>query len=153
MGIAELQSAVLRHKSVFIDTMVFSYLLMEHPNYADLAGAVLNLIEQGEISGVTSMITVAEILTPPALKGDEQAARLYELYIRNFPNLTILPLDFDVARTTAKVLGQTRLRTPDAIQIAIALVAGVDAIITNDKQWQGKSESIDVIVLDDYLPR
>lgn len=151
MGIVELRTTVVRHESVFIDTMIFSYLLMEHPTYVDLAGTVLKLIEQGEVGGVISMITVAEILTPPAIKGDEQVARLYELYLRNFPNLTILPVDFDIARATAKIRGQTRLRTPDALQIATAQIAGVGAIITNDKQWLDKSETVEVIILDNYL--
>ncbi len=42
------------------------------------------------------------------------------------------------------------LKTPDAIQIATALLAGCNAMITNDLGWKAVTE-IEVIVLEDYL--
>jgi predicted nucleic acid-binding protein len=48
------------------------------------------------------------------------------------------------------VRAATGLRTPDAIQIALATVAGVDAMIGNDKAWAGKTGAIDYLMLQSF---
>jgi hypothetical protein len=64
----------------------------------------------------------------------------YQLHPTRFPNLRILPLDVALARETALVRGETGLRTPDAIQVAAARLAGADATlcVTNDRRWAGR---------------
>jgi predicted nucleic acid-binding protein len=59
-----------------------------------------------------------------------------------------MPLDVALARETALVRGETGLRTPDAIQVAAARLAG--AIVTNDRRWVGRVVTPAVVVLEDY---
>lgn len=151
MGVAALAAALTTHPIVFVDTMVIVYLLENHPVYADVAATVMNTIEQGVVTGVTSMLTLAELLTGPALAGNLTALRDYELYLTNFPNLTLHPIDADVARKVATVRAATGLRTPDAIQLATAELAGATAIVGNDKGWKGKTGALDLLLLDAFL--
>jgi hypothetical protein len=84
--------------------------------------------------------TLTEILTAPAKTGDRRALQDYELYLTRFPNLSIMPLDVALARETALVRGETGLRTPAAIQVGAARLAGADATfcVTSDRRWVGR---------------
>ena len=51
---------------------------------------------------------------------------------RKTGNFTLLPIDRAVAEIAADVRARYRLRTPDALQVAAALSAGCEALVTND---------------------
>jgi predicted nucleic acid-binding protein len=150
MGVDDLRRLVSGWRLVALDTMVFSYHLANHPRYAPLTSVVLEAIESGQVAGVTTTITLAEILTVPAAAGDQLALQDYELYLTRFTNLTIVPLDVALAREAALVRGSARLRTPDAIQVAAARLASADAIITHDGRWAGRIDRPRVVVLEEY---
>jgi predicted nucleic acid-binding protein len=151
VGIAELEEAIGAHRLLLIDTPVFSYHLSDHPRYAPLTAVILGAIESGKVAGLTSAVTVAEIMAIPAQVGDQQAMQDYELFLANFPNLRVEPLDVTLARETALVRAATGLRTPDAVQVAAARLNGADAIITNDHRWAARVTTPAVILLDAYL--
>jgi predicted nucleic acid-binding protein len=151
VGIAELREAIAAHRLLLVDTPVFSYHLSDHPRYAPLTAVILEAIESGRVAGLTSMVTIAEILTLPARLGDQRAMQDYELFLTSFPNLHLAPLDVSLARETALVRAATGLRTPDAVQVAAARVHGADAIVTNDHRWAARVTAPAVILLDTYL--
>ncbi len=151
MGIAAFTQALTSYQLVSIDTMILIYLLDEDPRYVEFAAALFTTIEQGQLRGLTSTLTLAEILTAPAQKANVQAMRDYEIYLTNFPNLQFVPLQIDIARAAATIRATTQLKLPDALQIATALVSGADAIISNDKQWRNKFNQPKLLLLDDFL--
>lgn len=151
MGVAEFRQALVSYDRVAVDTMIFIYLLDDNPQYAALASALFELIEASELEGITSTLTMAEVLTFPARQGNTAAMQGYELYLTNFPNLRLISLDTNVARTAATVRARTRVKMPDAVQIATALALSADAIVSNDKQWRNKFADPTLILLDDYL--
>ena len=118
MGLKELQDELARLHRVCIDTAVFAYHLAEHPRYVEYTSAIFAAVEQKKLEGVTTTITLTELLTYPAQKGDAETMREWELYLTNFPNLLIVPLDQPLAREAARVRAETRLKTPDAVQVA-----------------------------------
>jgi predicted nucleic acid-binding protein len=151
MGVNELRQALATDRVIAIDTSIVIYLLDNHPRYADLASVVMTAIEQGQVQAVTSMITLAEVLTAPAKAGNVQALQDYELYLTNFPNLSIRPPDTATARQAALVRAETGLKLPDALQIATALQVGAQAIVGNDKGWRNKTGPLQLLLLDDFL--
>lgn len=151
MGIEDLRDEIGARRLLLVDTPIFSYHLSDHPRYAPLTAVILEAIESGRVAGLTSAITVAEILTLPAQAGDLQAMQDYELFLTSFPNLRVAPLDVPLARETALVRAATDLRTPDAVQVAAARLYGADAIITNDHRWAARVPAPAVILLDTYL--
>ncbi len=153
MDIDDLRRLVADHTLLFLDTMVFSYQLADHPRYAPLATAVLEAVESGQVAGLTTTLTLAELLTVPARAGDQPAMHDYELYLVRFPNLRLVPLDAALARETALVRAETGLRTPDAIQVAAARLAGAEVLVTNDRRWVGRVTAPSLLLLDDYAPR
>jgi predicted nucleic acid-binding protein len=151
MGIEALRAAIPAARLLLLDSPVFSYHLADHPRYAELTTTILQMVESGAVSALTTTITLAEVLTLPAQSGNDDALLEYELFLTHFPNLQIVPLDTELARETARVRGQTRLRTPDAVQIAAARLHGVDAIVTNDHAWRKRLDSPAILLLDDFL--
>lgn len=150
MGVDELRRCLSRYRLLALDAMVFSYHLSDHPRYAPLTSVVLGAIESGQVAGLTTTVTLAEILTLPARAADRRAILNYELYLTNFPNLRLIPLDTALAREAAWVRATTGLRMPDAVQIAAARLSGADAIIGNDHQWIGRVSGPALVLLDDY---
>lgn len=151
MGVDTLRTACAGYRQVFLDTMIFSYHFLDHPRYAPLTEVVLALIESGQISAWTTTLTLAELLVVPMRADDRQAMRDYELYLTNFPHLTLVQLDISLARQAARVRATTGLRMPDAIQIAAASLYNVDAIVTNDLRWRDKTSSLALLLLDEYV--
>ncbi len=151
MGLSELQDELAGLYRICIDTPVFAYHLAEHRRYVDYTSVILSAVEQNKIEGMITTITLAELLTYPAQKGDMQTLREWELYLTNFPNMLIVALDQALAREAAIVRGETRLKTPDAVQVAAARVNGADAIVTNDRPWDKRVASPRVLILDDFV--
>jgi predicted nucleic acid-binding protein len=151
VGVEELRRAVSGHKLLALDTMVLSYHLSNHPRYVPLTRVVLEAVESGQVAGLITTVTLAEVLTAPAQAGDRRAMLDYELYLTNFPNLRLVVLDAALARETALVRATAKLRTPDAVQVAAARLAGADGIVTNDHRWAGRVTQPQVVMLDDYV--
>ena len=150
MGVEALDQALSGYGLLALDTMVFSYQLSNHPRYAPLTHTVLERIESGRAGGLTTTITLAELLTVPAQAADQRAMQDYELYLTHFPNLRLVPLDADLARETARVRAASKLRMPDAVQVAAARLYKADAIVTNDHRWTGRVRGPAVVMLEDY---
>jgi predicted nucleic acid-binding protein len=150
-GINRLREDLLRYEKIAIDTMVLIYVMEKHPIYFPLAKLVLQSIESGRNRGVISAITLTELLTAPAQADDLAAMRDYELYLLNFPYLSILPLDVGIAREAAHLRASTGLPTPDAIILATARNAGAEVIITNDKRWRHKLSHPSILLLENYI--
>jgi len=151
MSTDSLRLALSSYELLLLDTMVFSYQLANHPRYAPLTSIVLQAVESGQVSGLTTTVTLAEILTVPAKARAQQAMQDYEIYLTRFPHLSIVPLDNALAREAAVVRAETGLRTPDAIQIAAARLAGAGAIVTNDRRWTRQVTRPALLILDDYV--
>ncbi len=151
MGQPTLRELIAGLQTIFLDTMVFVYVLENNPHLAEAASTVLALVEAGEVLGVTSALTLAELFTAPAQAGDPEAVQDYQIYLTNFPHLTLLPLDPELAPRVAMVRARTGLPTADAIQLATAEQVGVDAIVTNDRRWCNRTGEIQLILLGEHL--
>jgi predicted nucleic acid-binding protein len=135
---------------IAIDTAIFIYHLEAHPSYHLLTREIFSGIEQGRWQGISSTITLMEINVKPIQLGRLEVARQYEALLVNFPNLSIFDITRDVARIAARIRADFRVRSPDALQVATALIHGAEIFITNDQQLSRLQTIIDVIILDDF---
>jgi len=137
----------LKSQKVGLDTMIFIYTFEEHPAYLPLLKQFFSVLEKGEMEAVTSTITVTECLVRPYRKKDFALAAQYMALFRNFPHLSIIPVTDDVAERAAFLRAHYHLKTPDAIQVATALISGSRAFLTNDENL-ASVEGIDILLLD-----
>ena len=134
-----------------LDTAIFIYHFEENPAYLPLTRELLSSIEMGERKGVTSAITLMEIIVKPLALGQIDVARKYEAMLVNFPNLDIVDLDRDVIRQAARLRAEYRIRPPDALQVSASLLYGADVFITNDGLLKRLQDKLEVIILDDFV--
>ena len=124
-----LQDLLKNHPAIGLDTSIFIYHLEDHPRYSPLTEIIFNALEKGINKGVTSYLTLMEILTKPKTEGFLQVARDYEYYLTTFPNLTFYEMGLDVARKASDLRSADRIKTPDAIQLATAVLYGATAFL------------------------
>ncbi|HUL21932.1 MAG TPA: PIN domain-containing protein [Thermodesulfobacteriota bacterium] len=133
-----------------LDTALFIYHLEDHPRYSPLTEIVFNALENGMNKGVTSYLTLMEILAKPETEGLLQVALDYEYFLTTFPNLTFYEMGLDVARKASDVWSAERIKAPDAIQLATAILYGATAFLTNDNIFERVKE-VDILILDKLL--
>lgn len=109
-----------------------------------------NMLDRGD-QLFTSTLTVGEILVKPAAAGDQARCRLYEDVLGK--TAVLLPFDLKTARRYATIRSATKIKGPDAIQLACAGEAGIDLFVTNDDHLKGKRiDGIQFIVGLDQVP-
>ena len=136
---------------VGLDTSIFIYHLEANPAYAPLTKLTFESMEKGNFKGVTSTITLMELTVLPWRMGHENVAREYEAVLVNFPNLSIVDIDRNVARLAAKLRADFNVSPADALQVAASLQAGAKAFLTNDKRLFGLQTVIEILILDDFV--
>ncbi len=135
---------------VAIDSAAFIYFIEEHPAFLPIVEPLFEAVDSGALAAVTSSITLLETLVVPLRAGDHALAQRYEALLTESRNLKLVPLDLAQLRGAAQLRAVTRLKTPDAIQLAAALSEGCKAIVTNDSRYPSLP-GLRVLQLEDYL--
>ncbi len=124
---------------VLLDTSTMLAFHSRHEVAHPLAKALFGRIENSEdsLQGYYSVVSATELLIRPLRAAPADAGYMHA-FLRSFPNLHILPVDLDVASTAATLRAIKNVKTPDALIIASGLLAGCQAIVTNDETWKSR---------------
>jgi predicted nucleic acid-binding protein len=150
LGLTRLRSFLRRHRSIAIDTNVFIYALEAAPRYAALADHIFSWLEQAGHRGVTSTITMTELLVQPYRDRDEHRVNEFYGLLSTYPNLEWIAPDLEIADTAARIRAMYGLRTPDSLQAATAVRSHVTGLVTNDPVF-GRVDRFETLVLDRVL--
>jgi predicted nucleic acid-binding protein len=133
-----------------LDTAPLIYLIEAHPTYRPLVRDIARRISDGYMAGITSVVTLGEVLVQPLARGDVALQQQYrDLLLHSFGFRT-LPVDAAVAERAAELRARYGMRLPDALQVAVALNEGCEAFLTNDRRL-ARVREISVLVLDDLV--
>jgi predicted nucleic acid-binding protein len=136
---------------IFWDSNLFIYLLEDHPEFSQQVDELRGKMLAREDQLLTSTLTLGEILVKPMAMGDQALCAQYEKILG--ATATIIPFGIQTPRYYAAVRTKTRIKGPDAIQLACASEARVDLFITNDHRLEGKKiDGIQFIVALDQVP-
>ena len=144
------KSLLEKYPIVGIDTVAFIYHLEENQRYLPFTNVLFEMVENGAIKGVTSVVTMMEILVKPKQEKNEQAMEEYKFTFQTFPNLKIKPIDFGIAEKAAELRAVYGIKPPNALQIAASLDEGAKAFVTNDEKLK-QVEEIEIIVMKHVL--
>ena len=122
--------------TVTVDTAPIIYVLDGNETFAPRYLPLFAAAEAGRVHLVVSTITVAEVLAGPLRSGDEVLAGRYLDVMTNSPGWRVWDVTAAVAERAARIRAQTRLRLPDALQLATALDSGSSALITHDRDFE-----------------
>lgn len=141
---------------VYLDSNVFIAAFERVGAHSDHAWWIIEAIEQGEIAGATSEITLAELLVKPIENGAVDLASAYERMIVSGPGFEVLSVKRDVLVAAANIRAKrTAVRLPDAIHIASAHELGCSAFVTDDRRLKlsegMKLLQISAFTVDDIL--
>ena len=86
------------------------------------------------LSGYISVVSATEMLIRPIRAGSPDLL-LVSGFLRSFPNLHVIDVNLDIAIQAATLRAVSRLALPDSLLVGTALLAGCEAIVSNDEQW------------------
>ena len=148
MGVARLEAFLRRHRRIALDTPVFIYQLENNPTYADLTDRIFTWLEHTAGGAVTSTITMTELLVLPYRDADQGSVDEIYTLLSTYTHLEWIAPSLEIADMAARIRATHRLRTPDALEAATALHAGVSGLITNDPVFK-RVAGLETMVLDD----
>jgi predicted nucleic acid-binding protein len=144
-------TSLIDGKLVAFDSAPLIYYLEEHPRYSALSNELFDAIRENRTLGLTSVLTLVEVLVLPLRAGRISLAGDYRRLLSHTIGLTLFPVDEAICERAARMRADHLwLRTPDALQLATALEHGAQVMVTNDRRWQRLKE-IPVVVLEDYV--
>lgn len=147
---AALRSRLRESGGVLIDTAPLIYHLEGIEPWTDLTTTALDLFATEEVEAFISVVSVSEFLVKPFEAGPAVTASA-ESFLLSIPGTTVIDIDYRIAREAAAVRSRVRLRTPDALIAATAIVHGIPALLTNDDRLESlRSEGIQVVLLSRY---
>ena len=156
MSAARLDAALGPAERVLLDTSaLIAYHQPAEAAHALAKHVLMRMADDADpLVGYYSMVTAAELLIRPIRSGAAELSFMHD-FLTGSPALRGLVMDLAVAQQAATLRAATGLRLPDAIVVASGLLAGCEAIITNDEQWRRRLEShfrrFRWIYLGDYL--
>jgi predicted nucleic acid-binding protein len=138
---------------ITIDTNIFINVKEEEELFFDYSSRILNAIEEGQLKGVISIITIAELcvgyynINKPKEK-DEYISNIYSQ-----DKYTIVKLDRVLADQSAKIRSETNLRLPDSIIVATSLQEKAFFLISNDEKFDRAKDLIKVCTSEEFCKK
>jgi predicted nucleic acid-binding protein len=120
---------------VYLDANVFIAAFENVGAHSDHAWWILRAIEDGEITGMTSEITLAELLVKPLETGATDLAAGYEKIIAPTERFEVLPVSREIIVSAAGVRARRNsVKLPDAIHIATAHMFSCAFFVSDDSR-------------------
>lgn len=134
-------------RGVVLDTMVWIYLLEDHPDYGAVSEWLLLRAEAGDFAGLVTPISMAEIMVKPLGNRRPDLADRYRLALRNAANITMCDFTWQTGTLAGALRAKHGLPLPDMFQVACAMEHG-GVLVTNDAALR-KIDDIHVVFLSD----
>src|ERR1035438_7589008 len=117
---------------IALDTSTFIYLIEKHPVFFGTVEPIFQAIDAGVVQASTSVLTLLEVLVKPLEANAIALADDFRAAVSASANLRVVAVDRSVAELAAGIRASYGYRSPDAIHLASAQLAGADAFVTND---------------------
>jgi len=138
---------------ITIDTNIFINVKEEEEPYFDYSSRILDAVEDGQIKGVISIITITELCVGyyNINKPKEKDEYISNMYSQN--NYIIVNLDRVLADQSAKIRSETNLRLPDSIIVATTLQEKAFFLISNDGKFDRAKDFIKVCTSEEFCKK
>jgi predicted nucleic acid-binding protein len=136
------------NQTIFIDTSPLIYYIEENPQYLRFLRRFFLANEEYGYFFISSVITLMEVLVLPLRYKENELVQKYETILTNSKAIKLIAIDDEIAKVSARLRAEYSLKTPDAIQLATAVVYSADTFLTNDKRLKTVKE-INVVTLDE----
>jgi predicted nucleic acid-binding protein len=121
---------------VYLDANGFIYSIERIDPYRAMLDTLWLTVSAGQVTVVTSELTLLEVLVRPLKVGDATTATLFRTVLKHTPDVQMLPITQSVLEEAAQLRATLGLKTPDAIHVATALLNGSMLFVTNDSAFR-----------------
>jgi predicted nucleic acid-binding protein len=120
---------------VYLDTNIFIAAFEMVGDQSDYAWRILDAIDSGALLGVTSELTLAEVLIRPMQDGDDELVQRYQSIISRGEGFEVVAISRGIL-IEAAILRTVRrtLRLPDAIHVATARLDDCGFLVSDDRR-------------------
>jgi predicted nucleic acid-binding protein len=119
---------------VAVDTAVFIYFIEEHPAFLPDVAPLFAEADRGARELVTSSLTLLELLVIPYRTGNRLLAERYEALLTRSRGIRLVDITRAHLHAAAQLRAATKIRTPDALQLAAAIEHRCASFVTNDRR-------------------
>jgi predicted nucleic acid-binding protein len=137
--------------SVLLDTAPVIYHLEKNPMFAPAMEKFLQLRKERGVLLVTTPITLAECLVHPIRQGRTDLEAAYRTLITAGEGTTFWPIGADEGNIAARLRAKYGLTLADSFQLAIAIQANCQVVLTNDATLMKVTE-VRVVAVGDLQP-
>lgn len=106
--------------TVYLDSNIVIYAVEGLPEYAIPIKALLVAMDAGEITSVTSDLTLAEVLVKPKEDQNYALQEAYRRFLNPTHTLLAVPISRQILEDAAEIRASSSLKLPDAIHLATA---------------------------------
>ncbi|MBT9548219.1 MAG: PIN domain-containing protein [Candidatus Sericytochromatia bacterium] len=133
---------------VYVDANTVIYAVEKIEPYASFLNPLWSAAGSGQLSIITSELTLLETLTKPLRDGNQALEQLFRAFLTS-REVTLKPAALVTWEQAAR-LRALGLKTPDALHAATGLVEGCVLFLTNDRAFQRVTD-LPVTVLSDAI--
>ncbi len=124
---------------IVVDSVPIIYLLEDHAEFAPRYAPLFERAETRHYELVISTVTLVEVLTGPLRAADSALAEMYRAALTSPPTWRVVDLNPSIAHRAAQIRARSRLRLPDAVQMATALETSSIALVTHDRDFSSSA--------------
>ena len=119
---------------IYLDSNIFIYAYECETDLGHAARRAFALIDERDAVGVTSELTLAEVLPRPLKEQNAALEHAYEAVFHGRQGMETYPLCLSILRLSAPLVAQSSLRQVDALHVATAIDAACDVFLTEDRR-------------------
>lgn len=138
----------LENKKIVIDTSPIIYYMEEDTKYLAILEEFFTMVDNGEIEGIVSVVTLLETLVRPLKERDFVLAENYRRILTESINMELVDITPKIATKAAEIRSKYGILLPDAIQAAVTINHKADFLLTNDKGFSRIKEIRPLILMD-----
>ena len=127
---------------IYLDTCIVIYVVEDQ---SDIGRKVRDALAKVEERVAMSALTLHECLVGPQRSGD---FALRDRYLELYRNVTQVPITTEVYLRAAEVRARCGIKTPDALHLCAAEIAGCTQFWTRDHRLEAASRGFAINVLD-----
>ena len=136
---------------VYLDTSPVIYSVEKIEPYHTLLQPMWQAAQTGDFILVSSELLLLETLVKPIQDANVVLEQSFRNLLLTSHEMQLVRISLPILETATQLRATTRIKTPDAIHVATALMSGCALFITNDKGLR-HIPGLSVVVLSDLVP-
>lgn len=121
---------------IYLDTNIWIYALEGFAPFTSALTALFTRIDAGELTAVTSELTLAEALVKPLSLNQPHLQQLYVDTLQSSATLTMAPITREILIEAARLrANHASLKLADAVHVATSSAHHADVFVTSDARF------------------